>query len=582
MSAGSGAPDAPGDAAAVALAAAALFALPFESDRLAVAAGPLTVTIPEALVAAAVVATAAAALARREALLVDRKFAAAAALVVAALAASALLAPEHRANAIKFVLRMGGGAAFGLAACRLARRGAGWRLAGAYAAGVAAAAAVGLAEWLAGARLEPALSLFREGPVFAAGVARVTSTYGYPNTLATSVAMALPVLVAGAARARGPLRAACGAAVAVSAGSLVLTYSRGGLLATAAGLAALAFLSRRTGEGRRVAAASLAAAAAVGLCWGALASVDALATRGGTGDSGRELLGARIEPAVARAAVAGGRTARMPVRVTNSGALEWRSTAEAPFALTYRWYGSDGRRLGGEGVRTPLPAVVAPGESVTLDAVYHVPAERGRLLLVWDLYIERRLRFGEQGSAVGLVEVFVGRDEDEARRLARDAPPAAAGAGQGAAAPYVPPTRAALWRAALAMFAERPLAGWGPDSYRLRYGRYLGLEEWDVRVYANSLPFELLATTGAAGALAFAWLLAVVAGRALARARSGEGGLLAAVALGALAAFAAHGLVDYFLAFTAGYVPFWLFCGLAAAERTRPRARGEEAADARR
>src|SRR5207245_1243891 len=67
-----------------------------------------------------------------------------------------------------------------------------------------------------------------------------------------------------------------------------------------------------------------------------------------------------------------------------------------------------------------------------------------------------------------------------------------------------PVPRADLWRAALRMFAQRPLLGFGPDNFRHLYGAYLGLQVWDERVHANNLYLELLADVGVLGAAAFA------------------------------------------------------------------------------
>src|SRR5262249_53359139 len=159
--------------------------------------------------------------------------------------------------------------------------------------------------------------------------------------------------------------------------------------------------------------------------------------------------------------------------------------------------------------------------------------------------VEHRLRFSERGTAAGLVDVAVVGPSGAAPG------PAAPGATlqPALAAPqfadvYVAPQRAALWRAAWAMFRERPVLGFGPDAYRLTYGRFLGLDKWDHRVFANNLALELLATTGALGLIAFAVVVAVVTRRAwrlavLARFPAGVDRAVAFAAIGALAAFLA-------------------------------------------
>ena len=547
----------------VGLAALALFSLPFESDRLAAGAGGLVVTVPEALVGASVLAAVAAMWRARAG--PDARFALAAGCFVAALAVSTALAPEHAANAAKFTLRMAGGAAFGLALAWLVARRAGDAgvLLGAYAAGVAAASAIAVAEMVAGARLEPFLALFRDAPVYAAGLRRVTATYGYPNTAATSIAMALPVAIAvGVAARRNVARVAAWCAVAIMAVALVGTFSRGGLVATACGLGVLGLTGLRRGGARRVAAGAAVAAIAVAGAWTAAEVAGVGLAARGIGTSEADLLAARIEPSVSSLDERAGTSGRMRVRVTNAGRLPWRSTAEAPYVLVSRWYDDAGRALDGEGVRTALPPEVAPATMVDVDGAYVVPAAAGAAMLVWDVYVENRLRFSERGSEPGRVRVAI-----VGAAPALPSGPAVPDAAPAPAEPpaladvYNAPSRLELWRAAWAMFLDRPVTGFGPDAYRLTYGRFLGLDEWDHRVYANNLALELLATTGVLGTGAFLALLAVVAGAALRSMRSADPIALATAA--ALAAFLAHGLVDYFLEFTAGYVAFWALAGIA-------------------
>jgi O-antigen/teichoic acid export membrane protein len=550
------------ETAATWLAAAALASLPFETDRLAIGVAGFTVTISEALVVAAVVA-AVVALARGGArgLVPDWSLGAAAALFVAVLLASAAFAPEQRVNAFKFSLRMAAGASFGLAVCGLVRRSPARAatLLGTYVAGVAVASCLGVAEAVAPDRLDPALALFRDAPIYAAGLRRVSSTYGYPNVTATAIAMALPAAAAFAVTKRGAARAIAIAVAIMMAIALVATYSRGGLVAAFCGLAALALAGRaRLALGATVLALALAAAWSTAAFAGA-----ALASRGISGDESG-LLGARIEPVSRSLEVAPGAEGIEQVRITNTGAIEWRSTPDAPFALVSRWYDASGRAFDVEGYRTALPESVAQGETIVVDGGYVAPDAPGRYVLAWDIYIEHRLRFSERGVATGDVDVRVGSDAPGAIASApRNRPPLDD--------VYIAPERGALWRAAWAMFRERPLLGFGPDTYRLTYGRYLGLEKWDNRIYANNLALELLATTGALGFAAFGLLTAIVARRGWRLARASRGGrtdpllaTLAVAAIAALVAFFVHGAVDYFLEFTAGYVPFWTFAGLVA------------------
>ena len=57
------------------------------------------------------------------------------------------------------------------------------------------------------------------------------------------------------------------------------------------------------------------------------------------------------------------------------------------------------------------------------------------------------------------------------------------------------------------MFAAHPLAGVGPDNFRLSYGAYAGLSGADERTHSNNMYLEMLAGGGLLVAAAFAWLL---------------------------------------------------------------------------
>jgi hypothetical protein len=563
--------------AAVACGAAALASLPFESERLGLPLGPIVMTLPEGLIGAAVVATAAAAWSSRARLplLPDRAFAAAVTAVVAVLLLSTAAAPEHRVNAVKFTLRLAGGAAFGLAAAWLARVRAvhaGWLLA-AYAAGVAAAGGIGLAEMLVGAPLDPVLAAFRDHAVYIAGARRLTGTFGYSNIAAASIALALPMVVTGAAQWSGwPARIAGLGVAAVMAPALVLTYSRGGLTAGVVGLLAVGWWAGRLGvrRGRRLAAAALAA---VLLCWVGLASGNALLSRRAMGQSEATLLDARVQAAPRRLEAVAGSAGEMPVTVTNAGSLAWRSTDETPYRITSGWYDARGQRVDPQLERTELPPRLAPGESVTLSGRYRVPEHVGLVWLAWDVVIEHRLLLSQQGSQPAWVPVVVGKDAADARRLAAAIETAGVGSPPSLTG-WTPPPRGDLWRAAWRMLRERPWLGHGPDSYRWEYGRYLGLGWWDRRVYANNVALELLATTGVLGLAAFTAVGVVLWRRARAALERPRGGAVwrgsVAAAVAALVVFGVHGLVDYFLEFTAGYAPLWAAAGIVVGLAASP------------
>jgi putative inorganic carbon (HCO3(-)) transporter len=118
------------------------------------------------------------------------------------------------------------------------------------------------------------------------------------------------------------------------------------------------------------------------------------------------------------------------------------------------------------------------------------------------------------------------------------------------------------------MWRERPLLGVGPGNFRHLYGQYLGMVDWDDRIYANNLYIEFAATLGILGMAAFGWLVLNVLRRAL-RAFARPPGAVAQVWLVGLVAgagaFLLHGLLDYFLEVVSLYLLFWITLGLIVA-----------------
>jgi O-antigen ligase len=119
------------------------------------------------------------------------------------------------------------------------------------------------------------------------------------------------------------------------------------------------------------------------------------------------------------------------------------------------------------------------------------------------------------------------------------------------------------------MWKERPLLGVGSDNFRWLHGPRAGQPLWDSRVFANNLYLEVAATTGSLGLLALAATLGaalVASARRVLRAPSVQAAAVPAAIFAGLAAVAAHGMVDYLLAFTGHYLVFGLLVGLAAGE----------------
>ena len=93
-----------------------------------------------------------------------------------------------------------------------------------------------------------------------------------------------------------------------------------------------------------------------------------------------------------------GETVRFQVRMRNDGALTWTPGGNRPFNLTYKWLAPDRQEVVPDGLRTPLPGNVAPGEEVTVQASVQFPAEAGEYILMLDLVEERVTWFHSTGS----------------------------------------------------------------------------------------------------------------------------------------------------------------------------------------
>ena len=76
----------------------------------------------------------------------------------------------------------------------------------------------------------------------------------------------------------------------------------------------------------------------------------------------------------------------VPLSIRNDGSTPWDPTE--PINIAAHWYDSGGELLIWDGIRTPLPRLVAPGDTVSLEARLRTPAKPGTYRLVWDLVYE--------------------------------------------------------------------------------------------------------------------------------------------------------------------------------------------------
>lgn len=74
------------------------------------------------------------------------------------------------------------------------------------------------------------------------------------------------------------------------------------------------------------------------------------------------------------------------VELANRGVVGWSS--ELGFSLAYHWLDSDGEVVVWDGLRTPLPAPVEPGQTRWIDATLLAPERAGDYRLVWDVVQE--------------------------------------------------------------------------------------------------------------------------------------------------------------------------------------------------
>ena len=76
-------------------------------------------------------------------------------------------------------------------------------------------------------------------------------------------------------------------------------------------------------------------------------------------------------------------TARLVL--VNDGSATWRSRGSDGLQLSYHWLDTRGNAIAWDGLRTPFPHPVAPGEAIELDAPIEAPQPPGRYLLRFDL-----------------------------------------------------------------------------------------------------------------------------------------------------------------------------------------------------
>jgi hypothetical protein len=273
---------------------------------------------------------------------------------------------------------------------------------------------------------------------------------------------------------------------------------------------------------------------------------------------------------------------QVAVSVRNAGTLTWPHAGRDAVALSYHWQSADAGapRLHFDGLRTRLPADVAPGGEVRVLGVVQAPAKPGAYRLRWDLVRENVTWFSMRGNPTADQDVVV-QPAAGIRTPARDAAHNFVAMTLEQTLGPVNPSRLVLWSAGLRLWRQHPLLGVGPDNYRHLYSGVLppppaGRDSFeDDRVHANSFYVETLADMGLLGLGALALLIAALAGTARGRLRAGEPRLLVVAWTAAAGAFFVHGALDYFLEFTPTYGLYWLTLALTGGAWSAPAATPE-------
>jgi hypothetical protein len=480
------------------------------------------------------------------------------------IALSAVFAPVERAAAFKFALRSLGGCALFFAAADFSASFQRVRnVAIALVAGASISAIAGGAEiaWPSAARL---LGVFKTQPSLVGGFLRASGTFQYANIAAMYWEAAAPLclvlaLVQGRCGKRSRLMWLYLAGVLILVEGVMLSMSRAAIvLGVLMLIVCLALARSAAAVGRAVIWACLLVTLAPLVCHLLFAGSFRLrmtAPRQSSWyrvDYAGSLNSLTLRPRQAFL---------LPVKIRNLGAMVWNSEDVHPIALSYHWEDPDRRSFAvWDGMRTPLPFDVPPGNELGVNVRIRAPGTMGRYILHLDMVQEGVTWFSLQGSPA-------------LRILADVRTPVSQEPEEEPGFDYVRPElvrvaeRGDLWRAALGMWKDHPFLGVGPDNFRHIYGPYLGWKKFDTRNHSNSLYFETLATMGTVGLAALAALFipfAAVIRRRLRQPACAEEKLLLLGIGASIALYFLHGIVDYFLEFSPTYAFFWLALGMAA------------------
>jgi cell division septation protein DedD len=118
-----------------------------------------------------------------------------------------------------------------------------------------------------------------------------------------------------------------------------------------------------------------------------------------------------------------GKTVSANITVKNISPVTWPSKPDAKnryaVNLSYHWLNQKGAPIVFEGLRTPLPQDLKPGESVKLNATIQAPAKPGNYNLEVTLVQEQAAWFPEKKGAKLVLPVTVSEDRETAADIQR-------------------------------------------------------------------------------------------------------------------------------------------------------------------
>ncbi|MBW3632285.1 MAG: O-antigen ligase family protein, partial [Chloroflexi bacterium] len=438
------------------------------------------------------------------------------------------------------------------------------RVAVAFLAGASVSAALGISDFVTGGTLVDYEALFREAHLTVGGFAvRATGTLLHPNVAGWlwGIAGVSAMVAAITARSMGARILAVSAA-GLFLVALVLALSRGALIATVVATVAACVILVRTGLTWRR-SLLLLLPLAVFVTVGAFAS-PVIAARL-LSETEQEWY--RFAVDAPAAVVLEKATTVVPVRVTNVTPVQWHDQGVGEVQVSYHLKDSEGNYVEYEGARTSLPGPLGPGETAEVPVRIRAIPGYDTLLIEWDLIQEGRTWFSERFRSDvppthAVVSVTPGESaegSDRPRGPTRTEQDLSESRSFG---------RSTLWRVAVDMIMARPVTGIGLDNFRLGYGEWLGLSNWDQDINSNSLYLELLVSVGIGAVGIVVAAAAAVVG--LAR-RVSVPLSPSTFALIVLSATAAHGVFDSFLTYsTPIYLVSWAtVLGLVRAPPTR-------------